>query len=42
MVDFAGRFLAAFGQLADFGRYDRESLAVLAGTSRFDGRVQGQ
>ena len=42
LVDLAGRFLAALGQLADFRRHHGESFAVLAGARRFDGRVQGQ
>jgi hypothetical protein len=33
---------AAFGELADFGGDDRETLAVFAGARGFDGRVQGQ
>jgi hypothetical protein len=42
LPDFLRRDLAALGQLAHFRRDNREALAVLAGTRRFDGRVERQ
>src|SRR5581483_4242068 len=41
-ANLLGRALAALGELAHFGGDHGETLAVLAGARRFDGRVQGQ
>ncbi len=42
VVDLGGGILTALGQLPNLGRHHGEALAMLPGTCRLDGRVQGE
>jgi len=42
VLNFTRRFLGAFGQYPDFVGHHREAATLIAGTSGFDRRVQGE